>query len=394
MRRTKVAVVHPWLRKGGGSEAVALWTLESLKAEHEVTLITQGPVALEELNAHYGTHLDGGQIHIQSLSIPFLLRNRFDALRGYRLARHCRNQALAFKVMISSYNVMDFGKRGIQIIGDFSFDDSLRRVFDPAPVGMKSWVYGRNPLRRVYLKISSALSGHVERRWKRNFTIANSQWSRDILRDNFGIDSQVIYPPVVGEFSRIPWAHKEYGFVCVGRLTYEKRVDRLIEVLARVRDQGFPVHFHIIGKSADLSYQRILQRLCQRHREWVFLEGGMYGRAKYEFLAQHKYGIHGRLREPFGIAVAEMVKAGCLVWAPWGGGQVEIVDHPDLLYSEDEELVGKIIRLLKDQEEQKKLLSHLALQAEKFTTRRFSEEIGRAVDKFLLESLSTPGFPE
>ena len=394
MRQIKVAVVHPWLRIGGGSEAVALWTLESLKMACDVTLITQGRVSWEELNAQYGTNIEQGQIREQILPLPFFFKKGFDALRDYRLARYCRKQALAFKVMISSYNVMDFGKRGIQIIGDFSFDDSLRRKFDPAPVGMKSWIYGRNLLRRVYLKISSVLSGNVEGRWNRNFTIANSLWSRNVLWEYLGIESQVIYPPVVGEFPQVPWDRREDGFVCIGRLSYEKRVDRLIEVLARVRDQGFPVHFHIIGKFADLSYQRILQRLCQRHREWVFLEGGMYGRTKYEFLAQHKYGIHGRLREPFGIAVAEMVKAGCLVWAPAGGGQVEIVDHSDLLYSEEDELVRKITRLLKNQEEQRKLLSHLALQADKFSNQRFTQEIGHAVDQFIQESISTPGGPE
>ena len=42
-------------------------------------------------------------------------------------------------------------------------------------------------------------------------------------------------------------------------------------------------------------------------------------------MATHRYGIHGMREEHFGMAPAELARAGCIVWVPRGGGQMEIV---------------------------------------------------------------------
>jgi len=48
--RPRVAVMHPQLGYGG-SETVPLWTVQALKRDYHVTLITGGPVDLPRLNA-------------------------------------------------------------------------------------------------------------------------------------------------------------------------------------------------------------------------------------------------------------------------------------------------------------------------------------------------------
>ena len=57
---------------------------------------------------------------------------------------------------------------------------------------------------------------------------------------------------------------------------------------------------------------------------WIVAEGPLTGKAKRELLREYGYGIHGRLREPFGIAVAEMVKAGCIPLFPPKADQAEM----------------------------------------------------------------------
>ena len=125
--RPRVAVVHPRLVPGGGSEACAMWTAQALRGDHEVTLITTGRPDLAALDRSCGTSLDGTGLAVRTVALPPGTRTRFDALRGFRLARYCRRHAREFEVMISAYNVMDFGVPGIQRIADFSFDDALRR---------------------------------------------------------------------------------------------------------------------------------------------------------------------------------------------------------------------------------------------------------------------------
>jgi hypothetical protein len=114
------------------------------------------------------------------------------------------------------------------------------------------------------------------------------------------------------------------------------------------------------------------------------LDGPLYGPAKEAVLASHRYGIAGCRHEAFGIAAAEMVRAGMIVWVPRGGGQVEIVDHPDLIYDGEDDAVRKIAAVLSDPARQAALRVHLAGQAEKFSAERFMDGIRRAVDRFMV----------
>ena len=61
-------------------------------------------------------------------------------------------------------------------------------------------------------------------------------------------------------------------------------------------------------------------------------------------MATHRYGIHGMREEHFGMAPAEMARAGCIVWVPRGGGQMEIVGRePVLMYDSEDDAVEKIV---------------------------------------------------
>lgn len=380
-------IYHPQLKEGGGSEARPLWTAEALKQDYDVTLATMGHVDLDRFNHAYGTSLTRDEITLIELPIPFLFRSRFDALRSYRLARFCKERSSDYDLMISTYNVMDFGRRGIQFIADFSFDDRLRRSFDFSPDGAKGLLYKNSPFRTLYLLSGRVLSGTYRGKngWRDNLTIANSDWSGRLLKDTYGIDSKTIYPPVMGEFPDIPWQEKENGFVCLGRLAPEKKIDTLIRILSEVRKKGHDVHLHIIGKTDGSDYVASLQSLARKNSKWVFMEGGMFGKEKTGFLAKHKFGIHGCRKEAFGIAVAEMVKAGCIPFVPDDGGQTEIVNHPGLLYRNIEDAADKISKTLGSETMQHKLQQHLALQAKKFTTDNFIEEIRTLVKAWFKE---------
>jgi hypothetical protein len=92
-------------------------------------------------------------------------------------------------------------------------------------------------------------------------------------------------------------------------------------------------------------------------------------------------------REHFGIAVAEMVKAGCIVFTPNSGGQVEIVGKDDrLTYDSDEQAVEKITAVLGDASRQRTLVEHLAGCASCFSADRFVREIRAVVGEVAEES--------
>lgn len=381
----KIAIVHPQLA-WGGSELTTLLTIDALKDEYQVCLVTGGNVNLVRLNEHYGTHLSPNDLSILQAPLPPGMRatTKFAGLRGSLVARFCKRIAPQFDLMISIYNPIDFGVPGIQLIADFSFDEELRPTFDPAALqNWKKWWYGKTILRKAYLKLCHSLADQTVDGWKKNLTLANSKWAVELMRQRYGIEADILHPPIVSDFPVVPYAEREEGFVCLGRLVPEKRMDVVIEILAQVRQKGYDIHLHILGEMDDSEYAVRIKQLALKHQQWVFMEGRVGGQRKMNLIASHKYGINGRAIEPFGMAVGEMVKAGCIVFAPDGGGQVEIVDHPDLIFKDVEDAVQKIERVLSNAGVQDELRKHLSICAQRFSVEGYQQSMREIVQECL-----------
>lgn len=361
----------------GGSEAPVLWTISALKEDFDLTLITFGGVDLERLNAYYGTSLAPADFSLRRVLLPCGLGKsmQFAALKGSFLQRYVRRVAPEFDLLISCYGPMDFGKRGIQMIADLSFVQEWRFTLHPAVRSWRRWWYGQSPIRSVYMTLCRTISGADSQGWTRNVTLANSAWTAELIKQKYGVDSQVLYPPVAMDFPARVFQDRENGFVCVGRVVPEKRVDAIIGIIARVRQMGHDVHLHVLGGLDDSPFSLKIKKLAEQNAEWLFLEGWAVGARKTELLARHRYGLHGLQNEAFGIAVGEMVNAGCIPFVPNGGGQVEIVDHPDLTFNSDREAVEKIVALLADSTRQESVRLHLQNRVQRFSPQRFQHEI-------------------
>lgn len=376
----KIAIVHPHL-DAGGSEAVVLWTIEALKHEYDVTLISMGDVDLARLNAYYGTRLAPGDFSTRRAPLPWGLRDasQFAALKGRFLQRFVRRVAPEFDLLISGYGPMDFGKRGIQLIADFSFVEEWRLELNPSFRSWKAWFYDDTLVRRIYLGLCDRIAPLHPESWKQNITLANSAWTADRLLKKYGLASQVVYPPVAIDFPPAPYTDRDKGFICLGRVSPEKCVHSVIEILQKVRERGHDVHLHILGGIDDSDYAIKVRNLAEHFHDWVFLEGWTLGDRKRELLAGHRFGIHARPNEPFGIAVAELVLAGCVVFVPSGGGQMEIINHPALIYESDADAVEKIDAILTRDAEQEKLRNHLQGHSKSFSVETFVQAIRHTV---------------
>jgi glycosyltransferase involved in cell wall biosynthesis len=395
-RALKIGVTHPRLGRGG-SETRAMWTIQALKDDHDVTLVTGGEVDLDGLNAFYGTSLQARDFNVLKAPAPLwltLLRRMDigDALDSVAYARLCRTVAPDFDVLISAYSFCDFGVPAIHFIADFSWDDAIRRSLHPAPPGIAKFIYGDNAIRRTYLRLARFLnksSGHNVFSGQ-DCIVANSRWTADLLRAKHGANAKVLYPPVPGEFPSVPWAQRENGFVCLGRIDPVKRIERVIDILARVRQRRHDVHLHIIGNVGQDAYGRRVTELAKANAEWVIPEGPQCGDAKLMLLASHRFGIHGCNGEAFGIAIAEMIKAGCIPFVPKEGGQAEIVNHPLLMYADVDDAVDKIITILEKPSLQTDLREHLADQGRQFSTENFMTGLKAIVEQFFAMKTRVP----
>jgi glycosyltransferase involved in cell wall biosynthesis len=207
-----------------------------------------------------------------------------------------------------------------------------------------------------------------------------------MVRQWHGIESITVYPPIAGEFAAVPWAERKSGFVCIGRFSPEKEFDKVIDIIAGLRARGHDTHLHLVGGRDARSgyYHAHVVRRVAENPSWVFLHEDLSRAELVALIAQHRYGIHGMSEEHFGMAVAEMVRGGCIVFVPRGGGQVEIVGGEErVLYRTQEEAVEKITATLEDAALQLALCKSLQKQAALFSMEHFAAQMRALVRDFL-----------
>ncbi len=232
------------------------------------------------------------------------------------------------------------------------------------------------------------LSGFSATSMLRNLTLVNSQWTGEVVKQAYGIEPIVLYPPVPGDFSDVPWHDKENGFVCLGRFDPSKRIECIVAILAEVRKHVPDVHLHIIGTTASQDpaesrdYRQKIKELARANSSWVSLHQNLARHELTALLSRHRYGLHAHQTEHFGIAVAEMVSAGCITFVPDDGGQVEIVQDEALIYHDEPDAVRKIIAVLRNSDEQARLSTRLAQRKQALSNQKFVENIRDIVRQF------------
>jgi hypothetical protein len=75
------------------------------------------------------------------------------------------------------------------------------------------------------------------------------------------------------------------------------------------------------------------------------------------------------------MAVAEMVRARCVVFAHASGGPQEILDDQRLLFDDPNDAVAKVLAVLRSAELQHQLGQHLAHRALPYSEEQFCETI-------------------
>ena len=164
-------------------------------------------------------------------------------------------------------------------------------------------------------------------------------------------------------------------------------MERIIEILSRVRENGCMLHLHVIGTSDDDRYIPSIKACVETNRSWISIRENLPRQDLAQLVTRHRYGIHAMDEEHFGIAVAEMVRAGCIVFAPNNGGPAQILgEEQRLLYGSVEDAAQKIQLTMDNPERQKDLRDYLAARSALFSAERFVSEFRKLVQGF--ESIS------
>ena len=379
----RVLLVQPSMQPPGGGNGVAAWVLQALVAEHRVTVLSWRPVEIEPINRFFGTHLHRSDF--DTIEVPRSWRLLADHLptpstliKLSLLMRYTRRVSAGFEVLFGVYNETDYGRRGIQYV---HYPTYLR----PRPEVDLRWYHPPQRGLNLYYALADRLADFSLDRLKANLTLVNSDWTGEHVAKFLGITTRTLYPPVVDPAPGLPWDQRRNGFLAVGRISPEKEYERVMAILARVRQQAPELTLTIIGTWDRHSrrYFRSLTSLAASLGSWIEFRDNLTRDDVRSLMASHRYGIHGMREEHFGMAPAELARAGAIVWVPRGGGQMEIVGRePALMYESDDDAVRKIASTLSSASEQQRLRDKLAGISEQFSTTRFMAQVRQIVNEF------------
>ena len=347
--------------------------VQALRDEYRVTVLSWVPVDVDQINRYFGTSLrssdftpllPGRRVRAALDRLPL----NISTLKASFLRRQAKRIAHEFDVIVGAHGEADFGRPGIQYV-----HYPVRHV--PAAPENLRWYHTARGL-SLYERGWSLIAPFDDESMRSNVTLVNSRWTGAVVTRVHGIPVQVVYPPAPGVFDAVPWDAREDGFVCVGRLSPEKRVEDVVEIVGRIRRTHPQAHLHIVGADNDSTYAGAIRALARRAGSWVTVEGVLPAPALSALLSRHRYFLHAMREEHFGMSIAQAVRAGCVPFVPDGGGQVEIVgDEPALRYQSIDDASAKIERVMASAELQRALGARLGARAEEFGPERFMARI-------------------
>lgn len=359
----RVAIVHDWLIGGGAERVVA-----ELHA-----LYPDAPIYTSYCSDEWRKRLDGKVITGFLQRWPFGKLRKFVGILRIWWFRHL--DLRTFDLVISSTGNGE--AKGIRVPNGVHicychapthyywrhYDQYLARpgfgVFDPlARVGLKLLV---GPLRRWDYKAAQ----------QPDFFIANSTHTAREIKEFYGRDAAVIFPPIDVERFNVPMPKERHGFVITSRQVPAKRFDVVVEACTKLN-----LPLKVIGTGPD-------------HERLVSLAGPSVtfpANVTDEEMAQHFAGAEAFLfasYDDFGVVSVEALAAGTPVVAYKAGGAEDYVVPGKTGLFFEEQTAASLIKVLEDFP--KHTFNHKEIRtfARRFSAAHFRSEMQRFVEEHL-----------
>lgn len=338
----KAVFFDPYLDTIGGGERYLLTLAEYLlQKKWEVDLIWRNPSLKEKLEERLNRKLEG----INFINPPQTLINKWQGYHNYDLSFWVSDGSVPF--MFSRKNILHF-----QV---------------PFHLGL-----GKSYLNQIKFKQIQ----HV---------VCNSQFTKKYTDQEYGVYSEVIYPPI--DLDVFKQGKKENIILSVGRfsqLLQSKRQDVLIEVFKEMVDEGLSGWRLIFAGGAEIGGVEYLERLKKQTQRYPIeiLENlssdkvvELYSKAKIFWNAsgfEIDEDKNPERVEHFGMVIVEAMASGCIPIVVGKGGIREIIgDKETGFFWEKKNELGDITKKLIKSPQIIKKVSDEVVES----SRRFSREI-------------------
>lgn len=360
-RPTAIVAHQQWGR--GGAEAAALWIIDALTRDFDVTVYTCAGFNLDELNLLAGTAVNPESLKIKKARK--LAGCPVGAITAGVFRRSLPSIGAAFDLRVSASGVLKWGRPALHFISSVEWNRQLAAQVDAAR---------KEALRtRLSRWLSDRIAGPVQI-LSRDRIVANSTWLRRKCGPFYSGPIEIIHPvvPLLPEVA--PWSGREDAVLVFGRISPEKRVEDAIRIVGLARTAGFGGRLVISGPDGAIDYAAHIRDLAARH-EWIEILPGQFGADKARLLGRMRYGVNACRIEAFGISTAEMAASGIIMLVPKDTGQNDIVDDPSQQFSTVEDAANKLVALANSPDLQRRLHSRSGEVRSRFAPDRFKESV-------------------
>ena len=235
--------------------------------------------------------------------------------------------------------------------------------------------------------------------WRRRLAtyrhrFAISEYARAWTARRWGINCEIVYPPVATAFDDVP---KERLILSVGRFSTLAHTKKQLEMMHAFRElspgaaSGW-TYASVGGLNTRPENHAYFDQVQQAGRGYpAIVNANLDRRSVRSFFERarifwHATGLnddtdaHPELAEHFGIATVEAMAAGCVPVVIDKGGQREIVEHgrTGFLWTTVDEMKACTLRLIADDALWSRMSAAARQQATRFTRERFVDRLSRA----------------
>lgn len=359
----KIALVHDYLNQFGGAERV-LEEFHKLYPEAPIYTSVYDEAGMKEL----GFNPEGKDIRTSFIErLPWrnkLPRYYFTMFYPYAFSRF---DMAEYDVLLTSasYASKYVNKRaGATHICYCHTPPRFLYGYDTDSSAKMNW------LERQLSKIWKVYLRRLDQRKSKgvDIWIANSNSIRDKIKDAYGVEAKVIYPPVdLARFTDRKTNDEGY-YLVVSRLGEYKRVDLIVEAFNQL---GWPLK--VIGKGAQLGYLRSIAK------ENVEILGALPD----EEVTQHYLNCRAMVLasyEDFGITPLEAMACGKPVVALGQGGYLETVVENKTGVFFPEQTTESLVEALKRFETMEFDANAIKQHTTQFNQESFRQQIAAVVD--------------
>ena len=368
----------------GGGDILPLTFASWLQSRSKLTLAVDSQAGFRRALEAFGGALDPARI-----TVAPLLPDEFDSRThnfywSYRRSLRLKRLAAKADICISAANVIDFGRPAHHFINMLSGVDHAFTAHSGIvrpETSVKGFLVNEviRPIAGMRSKKRIFADG-------RERFYSNSKYVHNRLAAFYGdFHDTIFYPPTTyePEASVDAPARDPMRVICLGRISKEKRITDIIDVVERARRiSGKDIKLTIAGPCGNGGYAMLVRQSVEA-RNWITLVDGVFGKAKNDLLRSGSFAVHARRDEEFGIAVTEYLKAGLIPVVPDEGGSCEVVDKPELSYSSNEDAASKLARLVTDDAFAKAMREHCRSRALTFSRSEYEKRESGILEKIL-----------